>query len=131
VKHGVAIIEPLSLETGKRVLSLRVNSKISDQNVPVFTVHFLQKSVELSLSLPFWAFLGSEAACGLVECEVNYLDLRHHNLGPYWPVFNVIQVEGALQPLGTQHHRQLGHTVSLKPASAFAGRFGRDSMSRV
>ena len=69
----------------------------------------LLKMVELSLSLPFWAFLGSEAACGLVECEVNYLDLRHHNLGPYWPVFNVIQVEGALQPLGTQHHRQLGH----------------------
>jgi len=91
------------------VLPVRVNSKTSDQNVPVFAVHFLLKPVELSLSLPFWAFLGSEATCGLVECEANYLDLRHRYLGPYWPVFNVIQVEGALQPLGTQHHRQLGH----------------------
>jgi hypothetical protein len=99
------------------VLPVRVNSKTSDQNVPVFAVHFLLKPVKLSLSLPFWAFLGSEATCGLVECEANYLDLRHRYLGPYWPVFNVIQVEGALQPLGTQHHRQLGHTVSLKPAS--------------
>lgn len=43
---------------------------------------FLLKPVELSLSLPFWAFLGSEAACGLVECEANYLDLRHRTLDP-------------------------------------------------
>ena len=55
---------------------------------------FLLKPVELSLSLPFWAFLGSEAACGLDEREANYWDLRHRYLGPYWPVFNVIQIEG-------------------------------------
>jgi len=54
----------------------------------------LLKMVELSLSLPFWAFLGSEAACGLVECEANYLDPRHRMFArPYWPVFNVFQVE--------------------------------------
>lgn len=43
---------------------------------------FLLKPVELSLSLPVWAFLGSEAACGLVECEANYLDPRHRILDP-------------------------------------------------
>jgi hypothetical protein len=43
---------------------------------------FLLKPVGFSLSLPFWAFLGSEAACGLVEGEANYLDLRHRTLDP-------------------------------------------------